>query len=196
MALKYYVIDTETTGLSTEKNEVIEISIIRCEDKHQLTKMIRAEHPETAHPKALEVCGKTYADLRKGDNKESVVKKCEAFWAEDNLTPEHRCLIAHNANFDKRFCHALWESVNKRFPVACWLDTMKFTRLWIKKVGSTQKSAKLEEALKFAGIKALPGQHQAAADARNTYLLWKKAMESGVNHLEAIKRWPHRIDID
>ena len=194
MALEYYVIDTETTGLSADINEVIEISIVRCSNKHQLTKQIRAEHPERAHPKALEVCGKTLADIIKGDSKESVVKRCEEFWEEDGLTSEHRCLIAHNAPFDKRFCHALWQKVGRVFPVVCWLDTIKLTKEWVKKAGVRQESFKLSSALKFAGITPMTGEHEAGADARNTYLLWKRAMDNKVNHLQAITRYPHLFE--
>jgi DNA polymerase III alpha subunit (gram-positive type) len=193
MALEYYVIDTETTGLKAGFHEVIEISIIRCKDRHQLTKQIKAEHPERADSRALEVCKKSLFEITQGDDKEYVVDRCEEFWNEDGLTPEHRCLIAHNANFDKRFCHALWQSVGKTFSVVCWLDTVKFTKDWAKKKGVYQKSFTLEKSLKFADITPLPGKHAAGADARNTYLLWKKGMDQGVQHLSAIKRWPHKI---
>jgi len=194
MGLSYYVIDTETTGLKAGWHEVTEISIIRCSDRHQLTKNIKAEHPERVEQKALDVTGRTFESILEGDDKESVVEKCEEFWEEDGLTPEHRCLIAHNASFDKRFCHALWESVGKQFPVVCWLDTIRFTKEWTKKLGVYRKSYKLASALEFAGIDPFKGAHEAGSDARNTYLLWKKAMDAKVNHLPAITRWPHILE--
>lgn len=194
MGLQYYIIDTETTGLNPAWHEMIEISIIRCSDKHQLTRHIIADYPERADLRALLICKKTKYDLYRGENKLAVVEKCEQFWNEDGLTPEHRCLIAHNASFDKRFCHALWEKVGKQFPVTCWLDTVKYIKTWAKKIGSTQKSFKLAAALDFAGITPLPGAHASGVDARNTYLLWKTAMDKGINHLSSIKRYPHNYE--
>jgi DNA polymerase III epsilon subunit-like protein len=119
------------------------------------------------------------------------VEACEAFWNQDGKTAEHRCLIAHNAPFDKNFCHALWASVGKQFPVVCWLNTMQFVKEWAKKVGHPPKKFSLEEVLKFAKIKAIGEAHNAESDTRNTYMLFKKGMELGVDHLTSIKRYPH-----
>ena len=40
----------------------------------------------------------------------------------------------------------------------------------------------------------MPGEHNAGSDARNTYLLWRRGMDIGIDHLPAIKRYPHNID--
>lgn len=194
--LKYYVIDTETTGIQADFHETIEISIIRCSDRHQLTCQIKADFPERASPKALEVTGKTKEDLFYGDRKEDVVRLCNAFFEQDGATPEHRCIIGHNASFDKRFCHALWAKCDQTFPAVVWMDTVKMSRLWAKMLGKQPKSFKLAKALEFANIKAMPGAHDAGSDARNTYLLWKKGMESGVDYLQATRRWPHETKKD
>jgi len=191
--MEYYIIDTETTGLKAGHHEITDISIVRCTDRAQLTKKIKIDHPDRVSMQALEVTGRNYEDILGGEDKFEVVERCEEFWREDGLTPEHRCMVAHNAPFDKRFCHALWEDVGKEFPVVCWMDTIKFAKTWAKEIGVYQKSFKLELALKFAGISELPGAHTAAGDARNTYLLWKKGMDNGVDHLPAIQRYPHII---
>ncbi len=202
MGLNYYVIDTETTGLSAGWNEVTEISIIRCTDRRQLTKRVKAEFPERASEKALEITGRSFESLLDGDSKEDVIKMCNNFFAQDNLTPEHRCIIAHNAAFDKRFCHALWESVGKEFPAICWMDTIKFAKDWSKQIGALPEtntktgkpSFNLASVLKFANITPMPGQHSAAPDARNTYLLWKKGTDLNIDHLSSIKRYPHILN--
>lgn len=191
--LEYYIIDTETTGLKAGHNEVTEISIIRCKDRHQLTRRIKAEHPERASDMALEITGLTFEDLLNGDKKEDVVTACETFFNQDGKTPEHRCMVAHNASFDKRFCHALWESCNKQFPSVIWLDTIKLAKLWSKKVGIKPDNFKLGTVLKFAAIKPMPGAHDAGSDARNTYLFWKKAMDNDLDYLAATKRYPHNF---
>jgi DNA polymerase III alpha subunit (gram-positive type) len=191
--LNYYIIDTETTGLRAGFQEVTEISIVRCSDRHQLTRKIRAEFPERASEQALQVTNRTFEDLLEGDTKEDVVSSCEAFFAQDGKTAEHRCMVAHNAPFDKRFCHSLWESCGKNFPAVCWMDTIKFAKDWSKQIGILPKNFKLGSVLKFANITPMPGAHDAGSDARNTYPVWKKGMDVGIDHLGSIKRYPHTI---
>lgn len=61
--INFYILDTETTGLSTKLHDVIEISIIRCSDKNQMTKNIKADNPKNASLEALKVNGKSISDL-------------------------------------------------------------------------------------------------------------------------------------
>ncbi len=199
--LSYYIIDTETTGLKAGHHEVTEISIVRCLDRHQLTKKVLADFPERVSAKALEVTNRTFEDLLEGDPKEEVVSFCDSFFEQDGKTAEHRCMVAHNAVFDQRFCHALWASCGKSFPAICWMDTIKFAKEWSTKIGvlpetltkTGKPSFALASVLKFAKITPMPGAHDAGSDARNTYLVWKKGMELGVDHLGAIKRYPHSV---
>jgi len=193
-SLKYYIIDTETTGLKAGYHEMTEISIIRCDDRHQLTRRIKAEFPDRASEQALSITGKTIKDIIQGSKKENIVDECNAFFTQDGLTPEHRCMVAHNAPFDKRFCHALWGSCGEEFPAICWMDTIKFTKVWGNQIGRLPSNFKLATVLKFANITPMPGAHDAGSDARNTYLIWKKGIDKGIDHLEAIKRYPHILN--
>jgi DNA polymerase III epsilon subunit-like protein len=193
--LKYYIIDTETTGLSAGYHEIVEISIIRAEDRHQITKFIKAEFPQRASLEALKVTNKTPKDLLKGDSKESVVESIDYFLTQDNLSPEHRVFVAHNAPFDKRFCHALWSSVNKVFPANCWLDTKTLIKETLIKRGVAKpKDLTLKGSMLQIGAKAYEGEHNAVVDSRNCYVLWKKAMDSNINFLSHIKRNPHILN--
>lgn len=190
--LKYYIIDTETTGLSADYHEMVEISIIRAEDRNQISKVIRADFPQRASPEALKITGKSIKDLYKGESKAKVVEAVDIFLAQDNSSPEHRVMVAHNAPFDRRFCHALWSSVNKVFPVICWLDTKTLIKEALIKQGvSKPKDLTLKGAMLQIGAKAYEGEHNAIVDSRNCYVLWKKAMDSNVNYLPHIKRAPH-----
>ncbi|MHA2426420.1 MAG: 3'-5' exonuclease [Candidatus Hermodarchaeia archaeon] len=191
--ISYYIVDTETNGLKPGWHEVTEISIVRCSDRTQLTRRIKCEHPERSHEIALEITGKSIPDLLKGGSKLDVVNRCNEFFAEDGKDPEHRCMVAHRASFDKNHCHALWAEVGQEFPANHWMDTIKFAQDWAKYVGKKPENFKLATVLQFAGIKALPGQHNAGADARNTYLLWKKGMDLGINHLPAVKVYRHKL---
>lgn len=192
--LKYYVIDTETTGLKSGYHEVTEIGIIRYADRVQIHRCIRCEYPERANFDALAITKKTMADLEKGHAKMDVVEECEKFFAEDQVTPAHRVIIAHNAPFDRKFLHALWESVGKNFPANLWLDTMSLTRDYAKKVGVEKPKVNLHAACDLVGIKKLSDAHNAKVDSRNTYLLHRNLVEEKkVDYLPFIKTAVHQL---
>lgn len=194
--LIYYLVDLESSGLSLERNEVTQISIIRCSDRHQLSKYIKAEHPETASDEALRITNRTRADLLKGDSKESVVEFCDDFFKQDGATPEHRCMVGHNVHrFDQRFTHELWRKCGKQFQAHLWLDTLPFTKAYAKKFGIESPSFNLPSSLNILKIAAKGVAHNAITDSQNNYRLWKKLMESGVDHLDHIKRVPHLLNI-
>jgi DNA polymerase III epsilon subunit-like protein len=190
--IKYYIIDTETTGLRVNYHEVNEISIIRCDDRVQLTKFIKCEFPERANFDALAITNKTMADLEKGDSKEAVIESVDKFLAEDNLTPGHRCFIAHNWTFDKRFIHDLYAKVGKQCPVNMWLCTMALTKEYAKKTGLVKPKVNLHAACDILGIKKISSAHASKVDSRNTYLLWKSLTEDKkVDYLPFIKTAVH-----
>lgn len=197
MALEYYVIDTETTGLKPGFHETVEISIIRCSDRSEYSRFIKAEHPDRASIQALEITGKSIDDLKKGDSKLEVVNGANAFFAKDGVASTHRCIIAHNASFDKNFCHALWGDVGEVFPALCWMDTKPFAREWSKKLGIEKPKLSLAAVIEFTGITPVTGGvHNAIADAQNTYLLWKKGMAEGIDHVSYIKQYEHVLNND
>lgn len=199
----YYIVDTETTGLSSSYNETIEISIVRCHDRVQLTEFIKCDYPERASFDALAIQNKTMADLDKGKSKEEVIEKVNKFLNEDGLTPGHRCFVAHNWTFDKRFIHALYEKIGQKCPVDLWLCSMALTKQFIKNAGLDEDAKKkglpklkvnLHSALDLVGVQKLSAAHASKVDSRNTYLLWKDLVENkGVDYLPFIKTAEHII---
>lgn len=206
--LEFYVCDTETSGLSIPAGqELIEISIIRCSDRVQLSRTVKAERPETASVDALKIQNKTFADLANGISKEQMVEDVEKFFAEDGNTHMGRVLIGHNINFDKRFIQHTWEKCGKEFPVSLYLDTIHLLQAYIKiadpetlnikKTATGKVSKKLVDACDMLGIKRLSTQHASKEDARNTYLLWKRLTEEkGIDHLPLFKTAVHKIKKD
>ena len=202
--IKYYVCDTETTGLSASQHEVVEISIIRCDDRLQLTEFIKCEYPENASYDALRITGKTLEDLKRGKSKKEVVDRVNEFLSQDGLTPSHRCIIGHNINFDRKFIHTLFEKVNKEFPAHLWLDTIAMTKEFLKKSDistlnitktATGKTATtLHACCDMLNIKKLSTAHNSKVDSRNTYLLWRALMDDKkIDHLPHIKTFPHKL---
>lgn len=197
--LFYYVIDTETTGLSKDYHEMTEIGIIRSADRVQLHRCIKCEHPERASYDALRITKKTMADLSRGHDKSAVVDECNKFFAEDGATPSHRVIVAHNSSFDRRFLHALWKSQNQAFPANLWLDTIPLTKEYAKKMGIVNSKTEkqkfdLQSSCDLVGIKKLADAHNAKVDSRNCYLLHRKlAEEKGINYLPFIKTVVHEV---
>ncbi len=202
MSLLYYVIDTETTGLKANYNEMTEIGIIRCTDRVQLWRQIKCEYPERANFDALAITKKSMADLERGHLNSSVVEECEKFFAEDGATPGHRCIVAHNAPFDRKFLHALWEQNGKSFPANLWLDTISLTKDFLKKVDNStlnivktatgRVSTQLHACCDMVGIKKISEAHNAKVDSRNTYLLWRNLVEEKkIDYLPFIKTEVH-----
>lgn len=201
--LKYYIIDTETTGLKAGYHECTEIGIIRCDDRVQLWRQIKCTYPERANFDALAITKKTMSDLERGFDAAAVVAECEKFFSEDGLTSAHRCIVAHNAPFDRKFLHALWERCGREFPANLWLDTMSLIRQYLKDSGieADHKARGLKKPLvnlhascDHAGVKKLSEAHNAKVDSRNTYLLHRNLVEEKkVDYLPFIKTSVHTI---
>lgn len=191
--LAYYVIDLETTGLSSAMHEVSEISIIRATDRMQLFKNVKCEKPETASFDALRITGKTLADLEHGMNKEQVIEECDKFFAEDGLTPAHRCIVGHNIYaFDRKFLHAFWGSVERVFPAHLWLDTLPMIKSYAKQNELGKVKVNLQAACDIVGVKKFAQAHSAKSDSRNSYLLWQDLVEvKKMDYLSFIKTAPH-----
>lgn len=194
--LHFYVIDTETTGLSDKYHEMTEIGIIRYTDRVQLHRCIKCDHPERANFDALKVTKKTMADLRKGHSKAEVIAECNKFFAEDGATPDARVIVGHNIiSFDKRFLHAFWDSQGEVFPANLWLDTIALTKVYMKKVGINSRKTNLHAACDYVGIKKLSEAHNAKVDSRNTFLLHRDLVEvKNIDYLPHIKTHPHIVD--
>lgn len=194
MGLKYFLNDTETTGLRPGFHEITEISFIRYDDMNQLTRKIRPLYPKRADWNALRATGRTKYDLYKGEDREKVINEVIEFLEEDGSPPEEKCIIAFNAHFDRNFLHALFKDVGKTFPAHCWVDARSVARIWAKKLGLVKPKLSLANALAFTNTKTLPGAHTAISDTRNLYMFWKNALENKIDFLPFLKNIPHVLE--
>jgi DNA polymerase III epsilon subunit-like protein len=194
LMLEYYIIDTETNGIKSDYHEMTEIGIIRVKDRVQLWSEIKCEYPERSNFEALKITNKTLSDLSRGKTKEQIVEDCNKFFEEDGLTKAHRCIICHNASFDRRFLHSLWKSVGKEFPADLWLDTMSMVRNYAKDNNIVKPKVNLHASCDLLGINKISKAHNAKVDSRNTYLLFDKlANDKKQNYLPLIKTDVHSI---
>jgi DNA polymerase III epsilon subunit-like protein len=202
MAIEYYLLDTETTGLKNSYHEINQISIIRVSDGVQCTVNIAVDYPRRSNPEALKIQNKTYRDLLQGVPKSEAVARVDQFMLGDGKTTEHRCIVAYNAAFDRRFCHATWASLSKQFPADLWLCAMAFGKKYAKRIGpekiaQAQNLPKpkfsLDLFMQAVGLPVKYGSHSATIDTQNTLVLFNFLMAQKLDYVGLIKREPHRI---
>jgi DNA polymerase III epsilon subunit-like protein len=191
MALKWMILDLETTGFSEKQNEITQISIIRCEDRVQFSRYIKPKYPERCSRQALEATGRTMEDLQKGEDISIVAKEVNEWIQQDGLTAEHRCCVIHSKRgFDRMFIHSAWSDLGLEFPIRIWFDTETATKDYFKSKGMVKESVRLSNAIEKCGITVKGKMHNAVTDARATYKLHKHLIENGIDHLKYIKRIP------
>src|ERR1700684_4599263 len=116
MNYELYILDVETTGLSFEKNEPVEISICRAATNEQKTWHLKPINFDTIQADALRVNGLKIEDL-KGLTKEGrelyrepakVLVEIENWIMEDGARSEDRFTVGHNVSFDLQMLIHLW----------------------------------------------------------------------------------------
>lgn len=186
--MKYFVIDTETTGVDAKQHELTEIAIIRCEDLFQKTWDVRIKHPERCQAMALEITKKTREELtNRGKYIEEVIPMVNAFLNEDGVKPEERVMIAHNYSFDQRFIEQNWKNAGMVFPAKLWCCTLAMSRKY-NKINGLSAGAKLDDMIVKTGIKHnMKTLHGSTGDTQATFKLHKFLVSKGINDLEFTK---------
>jgi DNA polymerase III epsilon subunit-like protein len=214
MSINYYILDTETTGLSMDAHEINQVSVLRVIDREQLSLQIKVKRPHIYSAQALEVQGITPDDLKKGILIEEAIEAIDMFLKEDGQTQAHRCIIAHNAPFDRKFIHRAWDKAGKEFLADLWLCTQSFAKRHVQKHRTGEKIAQAQfdagieikrdkyGALKpkfglnnfMVGVGLVPklGAHSAEVDVQNTIELYNWLMNSHTEHVSLIGRVPHK----
>lgn len=205
--IEYYVLDTETTGLKVGFHEINQISIIRYSDKKKIDIDIAVKFPFRASYQALEIQQKSMNDLKNGIPLEEAIEKIDQFLLDDgNPSPGHRCIVAHNAAFDRKFCQFAWRENNKVFPADLWLCTIQFAKLFAKKYpteGIKIAKAQNENKPKFGlnplllglGITPKVGAHSAGVDTENTDTLLQFLFNAKTEYVSLIKRLPQESNL-
>lgn len=172
--INFYILDVETTGLTTKLHEITEFSIIRCKDKVSLNKQVRCDHPESASIDALRITNKTLDDLNQGISKQEACTLIKNFLEQDNLDSSYRCIVGHNVSFDRKFLQSMFTECMMELEVDLWLDTLKITKNFIKTAGLKSQKAKLKDACELFKTKIYPGEHNSKSDSRNTFYLFEE----------------------
>ncbi len=192
-----YVLDTETTGLDSVRNDVIELSIYRLNDDNQKTWCLKPLDLTTIEAAALRVNGHKLEDL-KHETKlgrdtylppSKVIVEVENWMAEDGVTSEDRILLGQNPAFDKAFLERLWQKCQSEgtFPFGRKImDTIQIALLIDMATGVKRKAYGLGALVEDFGVKKEKA-HRADADTRMTKELFQAQLKIVKEAFAALK---------
>ncbi len=168
-------LDLETTGLEVQKQEIIEIGAIKVEQKKpfkildELSIKVLPTHLETADKNALKIVGYNERDWQEAISLTDALKKLDEF-ARDGV------LVGYNVSFDWAILDKAYYLLGKQDPFYYHrLDVMPMAFLKLNLKRSLQRFS-LGEVCQYLKINR-DKKHQALADSKATYLVFKKLFE-------------------
>ncbi|MCX8129868.1 MAG: 3'-5' exonuclease [Clostridia bacterium] len=161
----FIVIDFETTGLSAEANEIIEVSALKYIDRKFVGSYITLVKPKTRIPGYItQINGITNEMVKDSPCIEDVMPKLIDFIGD-------LLIVAHNANFDMKFLKYHAEKCGYKVSNPS-LDTLILSR----KAFPSLTNHKLATVAQHVGIKD-GGWHRAEFDTRATAEILLKCLE-------------------
>ncbi len=129
------VLDTETTGLSPQENELIEISAALISGREVTDRFDTFVHPHgLVPPEIIKLTGITNADVAQAPTAREAVAQLVEFVG-------GRPVVAHNATFDRSFI----ESVRGGVKVSdLWIDSLALSRIALPRLASHKLSSMAE----------------------------------------------------
>ena len=164
----YLLLDIETTGLSYENDEIIEIGLIEVIDGNICRKLNWLIHNKKPVPDNIQkltgINDKMLAE--KGCELESVLKKLLSFI-------KNKTVLFYNASFDLKFLEENARRLDFEFPDINVKDIMVLVRGFVKGLDNY----KLDTVASYFGIKG--GQsHRAVEDCQLLYEVYNKLNEN------------------
>ena len=153
------VLDTETTGLSVQENELIEIAAARLRGREIVERFQTFVHPTAGPipPEIVKLTGITNADVVDAPSAVDAVAQLRAF-------VDGRPVIAHNATFDRSFIESVKGGV---FVSDLWIDSLALSRIALPRL-SSHKLASMAELFGCASV-----EHRAMADVEALCGVWR-----------------------
>lgn len=153
----YCVIDTETTGLSSYYDEIIEVGILKIRDGKIVDQYSQLIKPNNAIDDFITyLTGITNKMLVNQPSIKEVEGEILDFLGDD-------IIVGHNTSFDIRFLNASFKETLKNE----YMDTMIFSR----KIYPQLPHHRLSDLAKFLNL--ANNQHRALADCTTTYQLYE-----------------------
>lgn len=168
--LTFVVFDTETTGLSPEKDRIVEIGAVKIRNGKIVEERDWLINPGQPIPaRATKVHGITTEMVKDKPSFAEVYPEFESF-ADDAI------LIAHNARFDVAMVKEEIERNNLSHPGNVVIDSLKLFRTWYPEA----ENHKLAFLADYVGITG-DGFHRGDADSRFTALILFEGLKSHTN---------------
>lgn len=162
---KYYILDTETTGLREWEEQVIELAfreVINGKAGRAFNYLLKVEEGKRLEPKIISLTGITDDLLEKdGKNRKAVLER-----AENILKGE--VVVAYNAPFDLKFLNAEFVREFGKPFVTDYIDALEIARDVFKDIPIPNK--KLETIADFYGFKETQ-DHRALSDVDMTHFV-------------------------
>lgn len=157
----YTVLDIETTGLSPDKCEIIEISALKVRNDEIVDTFSSLVKPsKKIDPFIVRLTGITDEMVSSAPKIKTVLPEFISFVADDFI-------LGHNVNFDINFIYDNLKKYCKKEFNNDYLDTMKLSR-----VHCDLKSHKLKALAKHYDV-SIKGHHRALTDCEITFKIYK-----------------------
>lgn len=174
--MKIAFIDIETTGLSPQAHEIIDLAVVvfdseslEIEDKFQ--SRVRPQWLKTATPKALEVNGYNEKDWEDAETKDRALAKFCAI-------TQGCVLMGHNVAFDWGFLEAALSRTG--YQNTFWyqkLDLVSIAHAKFPEIDITTKCFSLKNLCEKFNIEPEPPIHTAMNGAMKGYECYKRLMQ-------------------
>jgi len=173
------MIDIETTGLSPDTDEVIEIGAVIFEAEapfkviNTFNVKVKPEHIETAHPRALEVNGYNEKDWKDAVDIDEALKQLHAI---EGIKDSR--FAAYNVSFDWGFFQFLYGARKMREPFN-HLRLDMFTLAWSRIPQDKLSHWRLKNVCEYLKVPPEPEVHRALNGAQASYECYCKLMGEG-----------------
>lgn len=184
-----YVVDVESTGLSKEDHEIIELSILRLSDGEQKTWCLKPKKYDTITADALRINKHKIEDLKHQteygkqtyQDPSKVISAVEMWMLEDGVSSEDRVLCGQNIKFDCGMLEKLWaqEGYADTFPFGTrpFMQDTREIAIFLDIVNKTRSPYyNLSSLIKSRGIKNAKA-HSAESDVQATKELFIAQVE-------------------
>lgn len=181
MEKEYIFLDTETTGLSEEKERMTEIAMVRTDENFNIIETFQMMmNPERELSDFIKNLTGITEEMLENEPKydEAIPQIME--WYSKNSDNKHVIGVAHNMPFDRKFINKAGQDILGKDIVIDWIDTVSLAR----EMFPFFRNHKLDTLAKKFGI-VNENHHRAMNDTMVLYYIGKKLipefMEDGLN---------------
>lgn len=174
----YVLVDIETTGLSPQYDEIIEISAVRIMNNEIVDSFNELVKPYNEISSFIEqLTGITNEMVKNARRIKEVLKSFLSFIKEEDV------LIGYNFNFDINFLYdSILENLEKPFSND-FVDVLRFSRLLIKE---KLENCKLKTVANFYDIDYSKA-HRGKEDCKITFEVFKKLQNEAINQYGSLE---------